>query len=377
MKKFFLNILMKNPSCESFFRIFKFCVTSRILQKLHGEPRYGAIFIILTVYSIFFCYCVIKNFIEILSDKDIETLQIIFTILMFLGYGQLLLKNFAGAPFYREFQSLVDFIETLHSTKEDNIVVQEIVSEEIAKAMKYSLLFFKLYNNLGTFSVIAFIGTITWKDYTIISIPVLHSTEYRFIYHSIQNMTLVIAALWNGLSDTAIVIIGLYIVHFLKVINKMIKSLDNVDKVKQCPDLLIHILKKHLKIIKILRTFNESVKFMSFVQLFMSTILFLTMIATMQLYKTDVSIECIFATLITQLTFLCLFGEQIRSETVAVFNNLYLTNWYKMSLSHQKFLLIMMINARKEIGLKAAGMGSFSVFAHTLALNNSYSSYTP
>ncbi|XP_059609316.1 uncharacterized protein LOC132256785 [Phlebotomus argentipes] len=141
----------------------------------------------------------------------------------------------------------------------------------------------------------------------------------------------------------------------------MIKCLDDKESMEKCPDLLIRIQKKHIAMIETLRTFNTLVKFTSFTQLMTSTVIFLVLIFSIQFYKDIFIMHVLLFALGIQLALLCLFGELIRHQTEQIFQNLYLTNWYEMSLSDRKIVLMMMTNSCKAIGLKAAGMYDVSL----------------
>ncbi|XP_055691174.1 odorant receptor 33a-like [Lutzomyia longipalpis] len=133
----------------------------------------------------------------------------------------------------------------------------------------------------------------------------------------------------------------------------MIQTSSNI---QEFPNLLPKILKKHVEMLKIVNTFNESFKFMSLIQLVMSTMIFFTMLFSIQMYEKQFEMHIAFSAALLQLIFVCVFGEILRSESEAIFDNLYQTNWYELSVKEQKVILMIMMNSTNPISIKAGGM---------------------
>ncbi|XP_055691173.1 putative odorant receptor 83c [Lutzomyia longipalpis] len=152
----------------------------------------------------------------------------------------------------------------------------------------------------------------------------------------------------------------------------MIKS---YSVMQECPNLLQKILKKHVEMLKAVNAFNQSFKFMSFMQIIMSTILFFTMLFSIQMFQKQFAIHFAFAAVSLQLVFVCVFGEVIRTESEAIFDNLYQTNWYELSVKEQKVVLMIMMNSTNPISIKAGGMYDINLMTlvQILKLSLSYS----
>ncbi|GAB0086257.1 Odorant receptor [Sergentomyia squamirostris] len=279
------------------------------------------------------------------------------------GYLQIMLKNVGGRIFHVNFLTLVDWIEQLHTIKETNYWIQKIVNKELTKTIHFGNLFYKIYNSIFFFTFVGITITMNLHNMIVINIPYVKAEDHSIIYQVIQGGAILLAGTWNAVSDCAIIFIGLYLLSFVKIINKMITSLTDQDVMIECPDLLLRTMKKHVEMIEVLGIFNDGVKLMSFIQILMSICFYLTSLLGIQTNKSELSLYMIFLSVLVQLFLLCLFGEIIKSETEVIFWNLYLTNWYEMSLTDQKILLIMMMNSQNEIGLKAAGMYDVSLMA--------------
>ncbi|GAB0095286.1 Odorant receptor [Sergentomyia squamirostris] len=265
--------------------------------------------------------------------------------------------------------------EGLHVKRDDNNYVQKIIDAELMKTIKFGNIFFRAYNLLFFSALVALTITYNLHNMIVIDIPNIKAEDYEIFYQIMQAGSPFIAAVWNGLADFAIIFIGLCMLSFIKIINKMITSLTVEEIMIDCPDLLLRTMKKHVELIQVLGVFNDGLKLMSFIQIIMSVIMYLVMMFAMQLRNSEYSLYLMFFCVLVQLFLLCFFGEMIKSETEVIFWNLYLTNWYEMNLTDQKIILLMMMNSRNEIGLKAAGIYDVSLmaFVQILKMSLSYS----
>ncbi|XP_055678861.1 odorant receptor 85c-like [Lutzomyia longipalpis] len=300
-----------------------------------------------------FIYFTINNITKIM-DEDIDFMRVLFTVLMCLGCTQMLLKNYAIIPFHEEVESLLNWILGHHEKTEDDEIIQKVSQEEFAKALRYSMLFFRIF--FAMFMVTAIICSFKFalSDYLIIAIPGLNPDATHFIHKLLTIIFTYVVASWTVFSDMAIVFIGIYIIFFLKSINKLINIFgDNSDTF---PKFLLCLIRKHVEMIRVLHIFNDIMKFISLVQLISSTLTFLVVIFYIQLFPNYLLLHIMLVSLLIQLALLCFFGEIIRSESKEIFKNLYQTNWYDLSLKDQKIILLMMTNSLQVIGLKAGGL---------------------
>ncbi|XP_055701405.1 odorant receptor 33a-like [Phlebotomus papatasi] len=370
-----LKTYLLSMSFSKLFKIFKFSVVSKTFRPLHGDYKSSVFFILLTIYSIIICGFAGLRCIYTFTDTNVKLMETVFAALIVQGFGQTIVKNLCGLPFQREFEYLVDWIEELNAKVEDNELIRGILEEELARSKKYSLIFLECVSLM--FFICGILTTYNWlsNDYICIIIPNLPRDTYPVIYNIVQLTGLYIAAFSIIISDLAIVFIGFYLMGFMMFTNKLIQSHTDIENLQKCPDLLMHIMQNHLEIIRILGIFNEAVKLTSFLQLLFSTFTFLTLIFGIQMFKGELIMYFGFATLMIQLALLCLFGQMIRSQTEEIFINLYLTNWYELSLKEQKTIQMMMINSCEPIGLKAAGMYDITLMSliQILKLSVSYS----
>ncbi|GAB0095702.1 hypothetical protein DMENIID0001_111160 [Sergentomyia squamirostris] len=144
---------------------------------------------------------------------------------------------------------------------------------------------------------------------------------------------------------------------------------------EKCPDILERIIKKHLELIRMFDYFNDSVKFLSLVQLILTTILFITILMSVQVYRDEYIMYLFFTTVQLELFFLSVFGELIKSESERIFSNLYQTTWYDLSFKDRKAILFMMTITSQPLGLKAAGLYEISLmgFVQILKASLTYS----
>uniref|UniRef100_A0A3F2ZD66 Odorant receptor n=1 Tax=Lutzomyia longipalpis TaxID=7200 RepID=A0A3F2ZD66_LUTLO len=349
---------------EEFKEVFKFCITSRTLRRIRGDkPHLRNFFISLTFVTSTFVYFVLNNISKIMEDDNMDVMKVLFTVLMCLGYSQLLFKNFAIVPFHDDVESLSDWIQGQYLQVEEDEIIEKVSIEEFEKALKYSVLFFKIYFAIFTMCAIFVPLNFAFCDYLVIAIPGLHQETTRFIHKFVTIIFTVIAAYWNIFADSAIVFIGIYVIFFMKSVNRLINIFAENPEVPKRPRFLIRIIEKHVEMIRILGVFNECMKFISLVQLFFSTLIFLSIISVIQIYPNNPLLYIILASLISQLALLCFFGEIIRSQSEEIFKNLYQTNWYDLSVKEQKILLCMMANSLQVIGLKAGGLYDISLMA--------------
>ncbi|GAB0095287.1 hypothetical protein DMENIID0001_106490 [Sergentomyia squamirostris] len=357
------------------FQLLITCITYRNLRPVRENYRHVVFSWILTAYFVIFIFFLGRYLTQVFLNIDVTIMSKIVTSMMIPGLSQIILKNFGGTIFQKNFLILLNFVEQLYTRKEGNVWIQKIVDMELMKTIKIGNIFFRAYILLFSFTCAGLMITLILQDMMVISIPNLKPEDHAIIYHTIQSGTPFIAAVWNGLADFAIIFIGLCMLSFVKIINKMIASLTDEEIVVDCPDLLLRTMKKHVKMIEILGIFNDGVKLMSFIQIIMSVIMYLVMMFGMQLLSSEYSLYMMFCCVLVQLFLLCVFGEIIKSETEIIFWNLYLTNWYEMNLNDQKIILLMMMNSQNEIGLKAAGIYDVSLmaFVQILKMSLSYS----
>uniref|UniRef100_A0A905HKU9 Odorant receptor n=1 Tax=Lutzomyia longipalpis TaxID=7200 RepID=A0A905HKU9_LUTLO len=342
---------------EKFIKLFKFCITSRTLRRIRGDPPQFYIFFILLSFAVsIFNFFVINNIAKIIQDDNVDIMKIFFTILMCLGYTQLLLKNFAVTPFHDDVEELLDWIQYRHLKIEEDDIIQKVSNEESAKALKYSLLFFKIY--LALFAICAVLVPLHFalSDYLIIAIPGLDQESTRFTHKIVTVIFAIIAGYWTTSSDSGVVFIGIYVIFFMKSVNRLINIFAENPEVPKRPRFLNRIIEKHVEMIKILNIFNEIMKFISLAQLVCSTLIFLSIIFVIQIFPNNLLLYFMLSTLLSQLALLCVFGEIIRSESEQIFIKLYQTNWYDLSVKEQRVILFMMANSVRVIGLKAGGL---------------------
>ncbi|XP_059608092.1 odorant receptor 85b-like [Phlebotomus argentipes] len=258
-----------------------------------------------------------------------------------------------------KFSALVDWIKELHVVKEENGLIRNIVDQKIAEALKCCKLFFKVWLSIFLLSLICALASISTR-YIYIFLPNFEADSNYITYQLLQAFFLSYAVVWTCCADASLVFIGIYILFFMKIINAMIKNLDSAESKENRSDLLIQIVKKHVKLLEILNMFNDAIAIISLIQLVMSTIIFLSLFFAFQVYK-EFFMYTIIPTMMIQLALLCIFGEMIRTENENIFQNLYQTNWYEFSVKEQKIVLLMMMNSCNEIGLKAAGMYDISL----------------
>uniref|UniRef100_A0A240SXY0 Odorant receptor n=1 Tax=Lutzomyia longipalpis TaxID=7200 RepID=A0A240SXY0_LUTLO len=360
---------------EKFIKLLKFCITSRTLRRVSGDSLYLSIFFIFLTFSMsIFVYFTINNIKKIMVDDNVDFMKVLFTVLMCLGCTQMLLKNYAIIPFHEEVESLLNWILDHHAKTEEDEIIQKVSQEEFAKALKYSELLFKIFFTMFMVPAMVCSYKFALSDYLIIAIPGLDQGSTVFVHKLLTIIFTYILTSWTVFSDMAIVFIGIYLIFFLKSINRLINVFGENSEVQKMPKFLICIIEKHAEMIRILRLFNESVKFISLMQLISSTLTFLVVIFFVQLFPNYLLLHIMLASLLSQLALLCFFGEIIRSESKEIFKNLYQTNWYDLSLKDQKIILLMMTNSLQVIGLKAGGLYDVGLMAlvQILKLSVSY-----
>uniref|UniRef100_A0A240SY05 Odorant receptor n=1 Tax=Lutzomyia longipalpis TaxID=7200 RepID=A0A240SY05_LUTLO len=368
-------MFLKNLTFEKFFDVLKLCVSARTLRRPRGYIRINIFFIVLTIIFIFVIASVICYIKRSIYDDNAKFILFVLAVCCILGYSKIILKNFASVPFYAEYQRLMDWIEELQQIEDDNEIIRKIFKEELTKAMKYSLMCFEGYFWLFIVCSSSAECIPVFEKDTTMFIPYLDVKSYKWIHHICDALSFFGAGTWNVFADSGAVIIGIYIIFFMRIIKRMIELLNQDGIMEKYPDLLIRILRKHVEMIEVLNIFNESVKMLSFIQIFMSTGLLLMFIMIIQVQKNSFMNYVILVGVTDQLGLLCIFGEIIRTESESIFTSLYLTKWYDLSVRNQKILLIMMMNSYKPFGLKAAGMidVTFMTFVQILKLSISYS----
>ncbi|XP_055681838.1 odorant receptor 4-like [Lutzomyia longipalpis] len=340
-------------------------ITLRTLQQV-GSQRFGFILAHLLnlhantilVFDIIYIWINYER-----MDDNFSTL--LFSAIAFIGINQITLKNYSAVPFYATFVSLVEWIEELYARRVENEVIQKILREELAKAFKFSKLFFEGYN-------VVFV--IAWSLYVFdlvrrpgnnfhIYIPGLSMEEYKLVYYILQCSLYIVCGHWNVIIDTAIVIIGIHIMGFINTVNRMIQGLNDAEVKTKCPNLLVKILIHHVEMIEQLNAFNKGLHLMSFIQFIMSTMIYLAMFYTVRSSNAELIVYSFLVCVLIQLFMLCMFGEIISSRTDKTTTLLWLTNWYEMSLPDQKIFLIILAITQKSFGLKAAGMYEVNIMA--------------
>ncbi|GAB0087209.1 hypothetical protein DMENIID0001_014910 [Sergentomyia squamirostris] len=363
-----------NEDFNKFFKLLILCVTARNARPVRGNQKTAAFFILLTIYFVIFICLVTNNFLNTVLDPNISVIKKIFNSLMITGLVQIVLKNFGGTYWHKKFIILVDWIERLHTAQSDKKFIQTIIDFELRRVIRISMIFFKIYLLLFYLSMITSCISLIWNNLVMCRIPEFPILdEYPFMYHVYQSWTFFVSTIWHCFADSAIIFIGLYMVAYVRILNKMIKCV-NVT-IAECPDLLMRIMRNHVEMIRILDIFNNSVNFMSFIQIIMSTLMFLAMLFGLQTYREVFSMYFMFASVLSQFFLLCLFGELIKSQTEKISWNLYLSDWYDLTRNDKKIIYTMMMMSQKEIGLKAAGMYEVSLmsFVHVLKLSLSFS----
>ncbi|GAB0095285.1 hypothetical protein DMENIID0001_106470 [Sergentomyia squamirostris] len=357
------------------FQLLKTCITYRNLRPVRGNYRHVVLSWIFTVYIIFYLTLVGRRLLGIFLDVDVTILTKIFTSIVIQGLSQIILKNFGGTFFHENFLILVDFVEKLHIKKEGNGYVQKIIDSELMKTIKFGNIFFRAYTSMFLLGFVAITITFCLQNVIVVDIPNFKAEEHAVVYQTIQAVSLFVSAIWNCVADFSIIFIGLCMLSYVKIINKMITSLNIKEVIVECPDLLLRTMQKHVEMIEVLGIFNDGVKLMSLIQITMSIIIYLSIFSGMQLHSSEYSFQMMFICVLVQLFLLCVFGEMIKSETEAIFWKLYLTNWYEMNMTDQKIILFMMMNSQNEIGLKAAGIYDVSLmaFVQILKISLSYS----
>ncbi|GAB0097542.1 Odorant receptor [Sergentomyia squamirostris] len=361
---------------KNFFSLIKFCVTSRTYSPLDGDRRISVCFALVAIHLILFNCAIVAQLVETFNDNEVQVMNKLYMMIVFEGTSALLLKNFGSIPFIKEFKDLLEWIQKIHTELEGNEIVQCILNEEIDKAMKYSKMFIWIYSILYIVSPLSAGLLFCFKRIYIILLPGLDPNIYHNTYWITQAITSVTTGTWTSISNASVIVIGIYLVFYVRVLNRIVQCISHdQDKLNYCPDLLVRALKKHLEIIRIFNIFNETLKFMSIIQLSMSTMIFLTILSAIQIYRDDYVMYLIFVTVQVELFLFCLFGEIIRSETENIFNNLYQTNWYDLTQKDRKTILFMMMISYNSLGLKAARMYdvSLSAFVQILKLAVSYS----
>uniref|UniRef100_A0A240SXZ7 Odorant receptor n=1 Tax=Lutzomyia longipalpis TaxID=7200 RepID=A0A240SXZ7_LUTLO len=361
---------------RTFFPFIKFCITARVIAPIGGNWKISIFFAFITIQSVIFTIFAILNFTEKMSDENVTIMEKALDVLIIQGFFQTLLKNFGGTPFRKNFEALVDWLEELHVGKDENRSVQEIFDDELTKALKYCKIFTWACLALCSLSTITFLIKFVLNDTIVILIPYLEPSINMIFYQILQFICFLILTGWIITSDLSIVFIEFYVISFMKSINRMITSLSDLsqDKKKYSHNLL-QILEKHVVMLRILRTFNEAVKLISLVQLFMSILLLLSIFLSIQANNEEIGMYITFASITLTLAMLCVFGQMIQTQTMDIFDNLYQTNWYDFTLYDQTILLLMMTNSCKAIGLKAAGMYDVNLtsFVEILKISFSYS----
>uniref|UniRef100_A0A3F2ZD76 Odorant receptor n=1 Tax=Lutzomyia longipalpis TaxID=7200 RepID=A0A3F2ZD76_LUTLO len=342
---------------EKFIKLFKFCITSQNLRRVSGDPpQLKIIFIFLTFAMFIFIYFAINNISKIMEEDNIDYMRVLFTSLLCFGCCELLFKNFGMVPLHKEVESLLNWIQDLRVKVEKDEIIQKVSKEEFAKALKYSVLFFKTYLGLYMMTGVFVALNFTFCNYLVIAIPGLDQESTGFIHRFVPILFTEIAASWTVSSDSAIVFIGIYVIFFMRSVNRLINIFAENSEITNRPRFLICIIEKHIEMIRILEVFNECMKFISLMQLCFSTLTFLVILFVIQLFPDNLLLYSMLITLLTQLGLLCFFGEIVRSESEEIFINLYQTNWYDLSLKEQRIILLMMANSCKVIGLKAGGL---------------------
>ncbi|GAB0095704.1 hypothetical protein DMENIID0001_111180 [Sergentomyia squamirostris] len=356
---------------EDFLYFLKFSVTSRIFTNFRGGPAVKNLFILLFILVTTYCILILVKLVETFSDKEIEFRNKMYMIVISQGVTLMLLKNLSSVPYVFNFDRLLKWIRKLHTVKDNNEMIQEIINENLAIVMKYSKIMFWVHLVLFIFSGITVTALFYMQNVVIIIIPYLKANDHPYIYVIIQGICCTGTGVWIVLTNTSNFDFGLYLIFFARIINKMIHCISDQDKREKCPDLLFRIIKKHLELINMFSDFNGTVKFLSLIQLIFTTILFIFILMCIQVYRDEYTMYLFFITVQLELFVLSVFGEYIRSETEQIFNNLYQTTWYDLSLKDQKAILFMMTISKKPLGLKAAGLYDISIMAFVQILKAS------
>ncbi|GAB0090158.1 hypothetical protein DMENIID0001_048500 [Sergentomyia squamirostris] len=360
-------MVKQSEEFKSFFQILIFCMTSRNMRSIRGNYRTSNIVIFLTIYLIVYITLATYQLIYDLYNPNIKDITKILTIFMLLGFAQIIVKNLGGIILHEKFVEIVDWIQVLNEEVDDNRVVQKIVDDELKRVVKFSMIFLKTVVLMFNIAVVSLIVSLAWDNSVACRFPGFEGVpnpNIYILYLIYQEIHTCIAATWSCFADSSIVFIGLYMISYVRIINRMIKFMNDDTDISKCPsDLLFRSMKNHIEMIRILGLFNDAVKIMSFLQIVMSVFMNLILFFGIQMYYTEISLYSLFVCAISQLCLLCVFGQLIKTQTEEIFWNLYLTNWYDFDSKNKQVLLLMMTISYREIGLKAAGMYDVSLMA--------------
>ncbi|GAB0095703.1 hypothetical protein DMENIID0001_111170 [Sergentomyia squamirostris] len=294
-----------------------------------------------------------------------------YMIIVSQGVTLMLLKNLSSVPYVFNFDRLLKWIRKLHTVKDDNEMIQEIINENLEIVMKYSKIIFWVHLVLFVFSGVTVTVLFSMQKVIMMTIPYLDEKDYAFTYGIVEGVACIITGVWIVFSNISNFDFGLYLIFFARIINSMIHCISDPDKKEKCPDLLIRIIKKHLELINMFSDFNGTVKFLSLIQLIFTTILFIFILMCIQVYRDEYTMYLFFVTVQLELFVLSVFGEYIRSETEDIFMSLYQTTWYDLSLKDQRAILFMMTISKEPLGLKAAGLYDINIMAFVQILKAS------
>ncbi|GAB0087732.1 hypothetical protein DMENIID0001_020750 [Sergentomyia squamirostris] len=296
--------------------------------------------------------------------------EVFLTLLYFMtavGILQMLIKSYISTYCHHHYMTMVNWMRREYNEIEvKGTIMREIIEKNIHLAFNQSRTIVMLYVIVFLLAPLGYMITVIIRDglHAVIIIPYVpyDHPHAKLIYYSVELPYTFLAGFLSGIGDSTTIISGIHVMKAIDTVNELIALLDDKEKANQCPNLLIHIHKKHAEIIRILFTLNEIIYIISLVQLFTSTSMFLVLFTSAKTQPFEIVFYIFMLCVVSQLLLLCAFGEMIFSKTQNIFTKLYLTRWYDMSLANQKIILMMMRMSEAPYGLKAGGMYDLNLY---------------
>uniref|UniRef100_A0A7G3AK69 Odorant receptor n=1 Tax=Lutzomyia longipalpis TaxID=7200 RepID=A0A7G3AK69_LUTLO len=334
--------------------------------KVPSGPRKNCFVILFWVFiNILFFFFVILHLLHF------ENFNLNFnTLITFLSIGGLIEYGFrllVGLFKRQKFEKLLLNIGEMYKEQQEDEGLEQISKKHLMNSLKVfkfcdrvgirlfvtagvlSGVYFRLNEDYGLMFELPFIAS-DFKDNFLWNNFLYALQGFFYVYMATALMTL----------DVGIVFLGLQVIAEINILRDYMKMLN--EKIKTDPKFLKKIIKRHCSVIENVNLLNEIISETSFYQLILTCNALLFGMTFLITYATGIGNYMIIMCGASLSLPICVFGEIIKNKTDDLSDNLYLTNWYELSLKDQKTFLIILRMAQREYGLKAAGMYDVNLY---------------
>uniref|UniRef100_A0A3F2ZEN1 Odorant receptor n=1 Tax=Phlebotomus papatasi TaxID=29031 RepID=A0A3F2ZEN1_PHLPP len=321
------------------------------------------------------CLYISASCLAALFISNADLLQKIMTILISIGMVQVSTKVMS-IPFFKEdLNKILLWLKDIHRIRQIDFV-NHSAQENLKTSFKFTKMIPKIL-------ILGYLGAVsTYMSYfayvgkVVIAVPGLVpiAEEYLVFYCIHQFLSNITAVSLICVTDYIAISIAIYIAGAFNILHDMIKCLNDSELVEKEREFLRSIYIFHNELNRIFKNFLN-IFYYSFFAQYTSTVGFLIFLFFLLNQNRVFFIYACCVTVLTQLGFLCWFGEVFCAKTGRIFNDLYMTKWYELSLKEQKVVLITMQGSQRAFGFKLAGMFQIDLVMFVQVIKLCFSCY--